>query len=526
MTSLDNASGSLSLLAETCAYCIFRPTHCFPFFKPSSTPSRRPLRSMRSPRRRLLSPPRLLLLRPHPPPRILSVLAPNRLPDQRYIVSLTVTLSASAGSYDVSGDVRSRLILHPSRRYLSFQSLPTYSRPPPLPPLPPQTPPMGGHHTSQGSMSPLGGPPAPQLPLGGASGSPVARPPWPPGAAPGAGFGYQSPPPPPLPPTSPTGSVTSQNQQPPYSGHRIPYPGQQPPPRMPSTDPPSGPGWATPSPPLPGWQGHHQQRESIGGGGPPPPQIPGTLHAFSQQQQPYRPPPPPLTAQLQQPFPSSFLSTGPPPPSVQALPPPIPTPSTRPPVASTPSVPIPDLLSAASPPPSPSAEKSALPSAGPPPPPPPNPELLLLHSHLHSHLSAARDATLNSLQTRRHRLSQIRADLASAEPAIEDEKARLGAVRDVCLGVGDRMRGSVKELEARVAMLEQRGEISVDEVVCSTTIVYNQCASRPSLLFPFGLNRTTDAGPLLSQAHRSRRRGCRPLGRALPAFPRASRRPD
>lgn len=61
--------------------------------------------------------------------------------------------------------------------------------------------------------------------------------------------------------------------------------------------------------------------------------------------------------------------------------------------------------------------------------------------------------------------------------------ARLKAVRDVCLGVAERVGGVVKEGEERIGKVGGGGEggggggreeVSVDEVVCSTTIVYNQ----------------------------------------------------
>lgn len=136
--------------------------------------------------------------------------------------------------------------------------------------------------------------------------------------------------------------------------------------------------------------------------------------------------------------------------------------------------PIPDLL-ADDDPPLPLTRSSIQPSGPAPPPPPPNPETLLLHSTLHATLSAQLSSTLAELETRKAQLGQITGDLTSAGPAIEDEMARLRAVRDVCRGVCDRLGGVVKQGQERLEWLEARGEVSVDEVVCSTTIVYNQC---------------------------------------------------
>lgn len=68
----------------------------------------------------------------------------------------------------------------------------------------------------------------------------------------------------------------------------------------------------------------------------------------------------------------------------------------------------------------------------------------------------------------------MQADLATGEPAIKDEMARLEAVKSVCVGVTNRMGQVVKEAEERVVELERRGEPSVDEIVCSTSIVHNQ----------------------------------------------------
>jgi ESCRT-I complex subunit TSG101 len=62
----------------------------------------------------------------------------------------------------------------------------------------------------------------------------------------------------------------------------------------------------------------------------------------------------------------------------------------------------------------------------------------------------------------------------SGEPAIRDEMARLEAVKTVCDSVGRKMQDVVAKGEERVVELENRGEVSVDEVVCGISIVHNQ----------------------------------------------------
>ncbi|KAI0374805.1 UEV-domain-containing protein [Pilatotrama ljubarskyi] len=72
------------------------------------------------------------------------------------------------------------------------------------------------------------------------------------------------------------------------------------------------------------------------------------------------------------------------------------------------------------------------------------------------------------------RLRANQADLLAGEPAIRDEMARLEAVRDVCRGVAARLEQVVAAGERNVAELRRKGDPEVDELVCSTTIVYNQ----------------------------------------------------
>ncbi|GAA6059515.1 hypothetical protein JCM10212_006013 [Sporobolomyces blumeae] len=110
------------------------------------------------------------------------------------------------------------------------------------------------------------------------------------------------------------------------------------------------------------------------------------------------------------------------------------------------------------------------------PPVPPNPAVLALRTRLHSKLSSAL-AALHSEVTANHLepLALMHSDLLKAVPAIEDEMARLRAVRDVCLNVRDRYRAVVEQGEARMAEYERRGEgVDVDEIVCGSTVVYTQ----------------------------------------------------
>jgi ESCRT-I complex subunit TSG101 len=72
------------------------------------------------------------------------------------------------------------------------------------------------------------------------------------------------------------------------------------------------------------------------------------------------------------------------------------------------------------------------------------------------------------------RQQTIQQDLLAGEAAIRDEMARLEAVRDVCLNVRGRLRDVVGAAEDNVKELKRKGDPEVDELVCSTTIVYNQ----------------------------------------------------
>lgn len=72
------------------------------------------------------------------------------------------------------------------------------------------------------------------------------------------------------------------------------------------------------------------------------------------------------------------------------------------------------------------------------------------------------------------RLRAQQADLLTGMPAIQDEMARLEAVRDVCRGVAGRLSGTVGQAEKNVSELKRKGDPPVDELICSTSIVHNQ----------------------------------------------------
>ncbi|GAA6029379.1 hypothetical protein JCM8097_003645 [Rhodosporidiobolus ruineniae] len=110
-----------------------------------------------------------------------------------------------------------------------------------------------------------------------------------------------------------------------------------------------------------------------------------------------------------------------------------------------------------------------------PPPVPPNPALLALRTRVHSKLSSSLTQLSHSVAQELHQLDLMRVDLEKAQPAIEDEMARLEAVRSVCAGVRDRYEAVVGEGERRLREYEVKGEgVEVDEIVCGSTVVYVQ----------------------------------------------------
>ncbi|EJD06016.1 UEV-domain-containing protein [Fomitiporia mediterranea MF3/22] len=143
------------------------------------------------------------------------------------------------------------------------------------------------------------------------------------------------------------------------------------------------------------------------------------------------------------------------------------------PVRPPPSLPPPDLLdenndfNAVQPAPSDNTDAA-------PPPRPPNPQTVALHNAL---LSSFRDALARLAATHADAVARQRAaqaELLAGPEAIRDESARLVAVRDVCSVVGDRWSSLITDGEHALGEMRRRGEVSVDEMVCASSIVGNQ----------------------------------------------------
>ncbi|KAK4058834.1 Suppressor protein stp22 of temperature-sensitive alpha-factor receptor and arginine permease [Microbotryomycetes sp. JL221] len=110
-----------------------------------------------------------------------------------------------------------------------------------------------------------------------------------------------------------------------------------------------------------------------------------------------------------------------------------------------------------------------------PPPVPPNPAMLALRNRLHAKLSAAMNKLTQEAQSQLHQMDMYESDLLKGEPAILDEMQRLTIVKQVCANVRDRYKTVVEEGEKRLQEYEHRGDgPEPDEIVCSSTIVYNQ----------------------------------------------------
>lgn len=103
-----------------------------------------------------------------------------------------------------------------------------------------------------------------------------------------------------------------------------------------------------------------------------------------------------------------------------------------------------------------------------------NPELQRLHDTIYQKIVGELQTFSNTVNEDQARLRGTQADLLQGEPAIRDEMARLVAVRDVCNSVAERLRGTVQTAESNVQELKRKGDPEVDELVCSTAIVYNQ----------------------------------------------------
>ncbi|KAG9042631.1 hypothetical protein FS837_010615 [Tulasnella sp. UAMH 9824] len=168
-----------------------------------------------------------------------------------------------------------------------------------------------------------------------------------------------------------------------------------------------------------------------------------------------------------------YQSTASPPVAVQTPPPPPPGPPVQPlrTAAPAPVVPVPDLMDAEDDLLAAAAEEDSATAA---PARPMNPELMRLHEFVRQKILAELQSFSSTVNEDAERLRATQPSLLQGEPAIRDEMARLVAVRDVCKSVADRMRGTVQAGEANVQELRRKGDPEVDELVCSTTIVYNQ----------------------------------------------------
>jgi len=127
------------------------------------------------------------------------------------------------------------------------------------------------------------------------------------------------------------------------------------------------------------------------------------------------------------------------------------------------------------------ADDSQLPASPAPPPQvaapprPPNPELIALHARLYEKFTTELKSLTASVAQENGRLRGAQADLLKGEPAVRDEMARLEAVKDVCQTVRDQLAEVANSAENAIANLERKGEPEVDELVCATNIVHNQC---------------------------------------------------
>jgi len=170
---------------------------------------------------------------------------------------------------------------------------------------------------------------------------------------------------------------------------------------------------------------------------------------------------------VHQPIRQQSATISPPPPQyLHAQPPPA-----APPAPLIVPTPIPDLMD---------ADDSQLPAPPDPlpqtaaPPRPPNPELIALHACLHEKFTTELASLTTSVAQENERLRGAQADLLKGEPAVQDEMARLEAVRDVCQTVRHQLAEVVNSAENVIANLERKGEPEVDELVCATNIVHNQ----------------------------------------------------
>ncbi|KAL9933337.1 hypothetical protein V8E36_008055 [Tilletia maclaganii] len=294
-----------------------------------------------------------------------------------------------------------------------------------------------------------------------ASGSSSPKPPSPAQRAPGPStqqsVAQPQPPPPPLPPgVVGGGSVTASPRSswgpapPPLPTHpSIPQP-------SPATQHYGGSPIGTPSPALPPGPPRQDQYQSPAvSAGPPLPFNPASSPPPGPSPPPPAPPLPPMQSPGYQGHPpqhsQSFTpaSHGPPlPPPAQAQQPGLPQQQQQP--AQT---------------------------VAPPPPRPLNPELLNLHTALHTRLTTTLSTLSSALSASNAQLEVLVSDLERGGEAIEDERGRLEAVRDVCRvraqKVGE-VVGRAQAVRAEIEEKERREREDVDGFVVATSLVGNQ----------------------------------------------------
>lgn len=120
-------------------------------------------------------------------------------------------------------------------------------------------------------------------------------------------------------------------------------------------------------------------------------------------------------------------------------------------------------------------EDVPVPSLQAPPPRPPNPEILKLYHNVLAKIDSEYSTLEHSLNTDLQRLRTAQSDLLAGQAAIHDEIGRLQAVRDVCRTVAERYQTTIFTAESNLQDLRRKGDPEVDELICSTSIVYNQC---------------------------------------------------
>ncbi|KZO95258.1 UEV-domain-containing protein [Calocera viscosa TUFC12733] len=369
------------------------------------------------------------------------------------------------------------------------------ARPPP--PLPPpngaSAQPLQHMHPTPGRPLSTGSPPVPPHPAYHPY-APLARSSLPPQGTPPVPYSpratnAQHGQPPSLPaPVQPTPLQQQQTGPPPFSPTHPPQQQTGPPPFSPTHPPQQQPG---PPPFSPTHPPPQQQQPSY------PPQPPPALYPsqpapyppqnthqtpipYPSQPTPYTPgQPPPLPAHPPAHARSASWAPAPPQQQQPSYPPGAPSayPSLPGPGRSTPlqqpqprRAPQPDLLSSSS-----SDDEGPSPrSSSPPPPLPPNPHTLQLHTTLLGLVQQRLGQNLTAAGGELDRLQKLRVELEQGPARIQDEMARLAAVRDVCLGVVARLEGVVREAEGRLGDVKARGEPTVDEIVCADTIVGNQ----------------------------------------------------